>query len=119
MPARLPDAGAGRADPQTLGTNTSSPWFEITKGLSAVHLLTTRFSLGQSHLSALVSSRLALFQAICLPSVAAQTKQHFRWIIIVDKREMQQQLSELVRPLRNAVVYKAGPKYSQAVYEES
>ena len=99
------------------GSNTSSPWYELTPHTMAVHVLTTRFSLGQSHLPALLRTRLELFRTICLPSIVAQTSQHFRWVIVVDKRKVHEEISALVASMPNVAVYKATLKTSQEVYE--
>ncbi|EGB09921.1 hypothetical protein AURANDRAFT_62925 [Aureococcus anophagefferens] len=45
----------------------------------AVHVLSTRFQLGQEHLTALLAARVALFLGVCLPSIAAQTTTRFVW----------------------------------------
>ena len=47
----------------------------------AVHVLSTRFQLGQEHLTALLAARVALFLGVCLPSIAAQTTTRFVWLI--------------------------------------
>ena len=84
--------------------STWNPWFEVN-GAPAVHVLGSRFSLGQGNMTALVAARLRLFRALCLPTVKAQMSQHFAWLIWVD-RTLQawavRELTELIRPMRNA-----------------
>jgi hypothetical protein len=49
-----------------------------------VHVLCTRFCIGQGQQAALTASRLALFKSICLPSIRAQTDARFIWLIYID-----------------------------------
>ncbi|KAH8069782.1 rhamnosyl transferase [Aureococcus anophagefferens] len=65
-----------RARSQARGGGAAS-----ARGLAApaVHVLSTRFQLGQEHLTALLAARVALFLGVCLPSIAAQTTTRFVW----------------------------------------
>ena len=57
--------------------------------------------------------RLLLFQALCLPSVLAQTTQNFTWILVVDKDlpvEYQNSLHELVKRRRESYLWEYDKK---------
>lgn len=61
------------------------PWFRLSrKNAYALHLVTTRFSLKQGNLTDLTEARLALFQRVCLPTMAAQLADRFVWLIYTD-----------------------------------
>ncbi len=107
--------GKLRAYPAELERSGPSPWFALSSRTHAVHLLLSRFCLGQGQLRQLVrayatrargaprkspqrrvigahpawhaqvDARLALFRSICVPSVAAQSDQRFVWVIYVDE----------------------------------
>ncbi|KAL1495197.1 hypothetical protein AB1Y20_017062 [Prymnesium parvum] len=78
----MPNASANASAPPSNGS--FSPWFEL-HGSPAVHVLGTRFSLGQGGMPSLLAARLQLFRAITLPSVAAQASAHFAWLVWVDE----------------------------------
>lgn len=61
-----------------------SPWHTLGTKHAFVHVLCSRFCIGQGHQAALTASRLALFKSICLPSIRAQTDVNFVWIIYID-----------------------------------
>lgn len=86
------------------------------------HFLVTRFSVRLPSWTrasvrdglfepARLERRMQLFESICLPSVRAQTRQDFRWIIVHDAAlpaEYRERLARAVADLPNAVLYEHG-----------
>jgi hypothetical protein len=66
-----------------------------------MHLIKTRFMQHQANLTHLALARFHLFRAFCLPSIVAQTNQHFIWLISVDPDlppDLLSQLKQAVQP---------------------
>mmetsp|Transcript_29849 Transcript_29849/g.91611 ORF Transcript_29849/g.91611 Transcript_29849/m.91611 type:complete len:573 (-) Transcript_29849:252-1970(-) len=98
----------------------SDPWHTLGDGYMFVHVLCSRFSLGQGKQVALTASRLALFASICLPSIRAQTDQRFVWIIYVDSSlsKIDRMIIEQgIGDLPNAVVVALNARGAVAAYE--
>lgn len=80
------------------------PWFRLASlgsEMYALHVLSTRFSLNQGDQLHLSEARLRLFEAVCLPSIAAQKSGGFVWLIYTDETlpmSMYTKLRALVRP---------------------
>uniref|UniRef100_A0A7S0P3M7 Hexosyltransferase n=1 Tax=Calcidiscus leptoporus TaxID=127549 RepID=A0A7S0P3M7_9EUKA len=121
-------AGAEAAQQRPLGGDASgkaaapapAAWFRLGERNTAVHLVATRFSLGQGGFESLVEARLALFRTICFPSVAAQTDQRFVWIIYVDStlpNHARQELESLSQSMPNAAVVRLRKHEAVSVYE--
>eukprot|EP00304_Pavlova_gyrans_P011928 CAMPEP_0206043320 /NCGR_PEP_ID=MMETSP1466-20131121/8578_1 /ASSEMBLY_ACC=CAM_ASM_001126 /TAXON_ID=44452 /ORGANISM="Pavlova gyrans, Strain CCMP608" /LENGTH=484 /DNA_ID=CAMNT_0053418117 /DNA_START=920 /DNA_END=2377 /DNA_ORIENTATION=- len=103
------DHGFGNAN--ILGQIPRTPWFNLRindsdigdhqSHVSAVHLVATRFCLGQGNLTYLVAARLELFKAVCLPSMAQQRlSASFLWVIYIDTTLASWALADLKRVLK-------------------
>jgi hypothetical protein len=83
---------------ETTPTPTAKRRTPLTPSL--LHLVITRFQQYQPTLLSLGHARIHLFRSFCLPSMRAQTSQHFVWLILTDpslhsslRVEMQQLLA--------------------------
>ena len=108
-----------RAD--LVATASTSVWHALGDSLAFVHVLCSRFSIGQGRQSALVAARLALFVSICAPSIRAQTDGRFVWLLYVDESLLpadRTALEEAVRGIAGAHIV-ALPKDGEhaAAYE--
>jgi len=104
-----------------VATASTSVWHALGDSLAFVHVLCSRFSIGQGRQSALVAARLALFVSICAPSIRAQTDGRFVWLLYVDESLLpadRTALEEAVRGIAGAHIV-ALPKDGEhaAAYE--
>jgi hypothetical protein len=70
-----------------------------------VHVVTTRFMLGQTNEPILGRARLELFETFCLPTMLHQINQNFVWLILTDPKLdsiLLHDLRKLLEPLPNA-----------------
>lgn len=83
----------------TPSTLRAPPPVELGDGATGVHVVHTRFCLGQGDQPALVAGRMELLRAICLPSLFAQTERAFMWLFYIDMTLTSPAVRELVQLL--------------------
>ena len=82
-------------------------FWDFEEDRSPVHVIQTRFMQLQPHLVALGHARLEIFEAICLPTILAQSSKKFIWLIRADPdldSSLKQALVELIRSYPNILL---------------
>jgi hypothetical protein len=70
-----------------------------------VHVVNTRFMMGQANMTILGEARLKLFETFCLPTIINQSVQNFYWLILINptlEASILRELRQLLDPIPNA-----------------